>query len=67
MAIIKKASLIELGGSSKVVTIPKGHTLLDKGSVVTVVANKVIAVGPSEWIKDRKKMKNEIKKLSEEL
>jgi Trk K+ transport system NAD-binding subunit len=66
MAIIDKRKLIELG-PSKVVTIPKGHTLLEKGDVVTIVANNVVAVGPLSWMKNRRKMKEDLKKLLKEL
>jgi len=64
MPLIRKRKLIDLG-NSKVVTIPKGHTLLEKSKTVTIIANSLIVLAPEN--KDRKKIKKDLLELIEEI
>lgn len=64
MPIISKRKLIKFGGS-KVVTIPDGHTLLESGDEVQALANGVVIYAPMSY--DRKRIKEDLKKIAEDI
>jgi len=64
MPIITKRKLIKIGDST-LVTIPFGHTILEKGNVVMTVANSVVVYAPEGC--SREKLREDLRNLANEV
>ena len=64
MPIISKRKVVKIGCSS-FVTIPNGHTILEKGKAVQTIANSVVVYAPENYTRDR--LKDDLRRLVEDL